>query len=153
MSAPDEINHTLRYAPPVDLSKFAWLSVAAAVVTIGLKGGAAWLTGSVGLLSDAAESLVNLVAAIVALFALKVAIKPPDDNHPYGHSNPGLGDRRGGNRCELVLFETLGIHMFQKMDEDPIPHGDQFLINHIYTLHPIGSHLVSHGLPKHRILW
>lgn len=86
MSAPDEINHTLRYAPPVDLSKFAWLSVAAAVVTIGLKGGAAWLTGSVGLLSDAAESLVNLVAAIVALFALKVAIKPPDDNHPYGHS-------------------------------------------------------------------
>lgn len=86
MSAPDEINHSLRYAPPVDLSKFAWLSVAAAVVTIGLKGGAAWLTGSVGLLSDAAESLVNLVAAIVALFALKVAIKPPDDNHPYGHS-------------------------------------------------------------------
>jgi len=86
VSAPDEINHTLRYAPPVDLSKFAWLSVAAAVVTIGLKGGAAWLTGSVGLLSDAAESLVNLVAAIVALFALKVAIKPPDDNHPYGHS-------------------------------------------------------------------
>ncbi|MDI9627015.1 MAG: cation diffusion facilitator family transporter [Acidobacteriota bacterium] len=86
MSAPDEINHSLRYAPPVDLSKFAWLSVAAALVTIGLKGGAAWLTGSVGLLSDAAESLVNLVAAIVALFALKVAIKPPDDNHPYGHS-------------------------------------------------------------------
>ncbi|NLH70519.1 MAG: cation transporter [Brooklawnia sp.] len=80
------MNHSLRYAPPVDLSKFAWLSVAAAVVTIGLKGGAAWLTGSVGLLSDAAESLVNLVAAIVALFALKVAIKPPDDNHPYGHS-------------------------------------------------------------------
>lgn len=60
--------------------------MAAALVTIALKGGAAWLTGSVGLLSDAAESLVNLAAAIVALVALKVAIKPPDLNHPYGHS-------------------------------------------------------------------
>ena len=48
------------------LKKFAWLSVAASVVTIVLKAGAWWLTGSVGLLSDAAESLVNLVAAIVA---------------------------------------------------------------------------------------
>ena len=86
MTALDENNQTPRYAPPVDLSKFAWLSIAAAVVTIGLKGGAAWLTGSVGLLSDAAESLVNLVAAIVALIALKVAIRPPDESHPYGFS-------------------------------------------------------------------
>jgi len=77
---------TLRYAPPPDLSGYAWLSIAAAIVTICLKGGAAWLTGSVGLFSDAAESLVNLVAAIVALIALKVSIKPPDDNHPFGHS-------------------------------------------------------------------
>jgi cation diffusion facilitator family transporter len=75
-----------RYAPPVDLTGFAWLSIAAAIVTIGLKGGAAYLTGSVGLLSDAAESLVNLVAGIVALIALKVAMKPPDENHPFGHS-------------------------------------------------------------------
>lgn len=58
----------------------------AAVVTISLKAGAAWLTGSVGLLSDAAESVVNLVAAVVALYALKLAIKPPDRNHPYGHN-------------------------------------------------------------------
>lgn len=75
-----------RYAAPVDLSKFAWLSIAAAVVTIVLKSGAAWLTGSVGLLSDALESVVNLVAAIFALVALKVSIKPPDSNHPFGHS-------------------------------------------------------------------
>ena len=86
MTTFDENNRTPRYAPPVDLSKFAWLSIAAAVVTIGLKGGASWLTGSVGLLSDAAESLVNLVAAIVALIALKVAIRPPDESHPYGFS-------------------------------------------------------------------
>lgn len=75
-----------RYSPPVDLTKFAWLSIAAALVTIVIKGVAAALTGSVGLLSDAAESLVNLVAAIVALFALRAAVKPPDDGHPYGHS-------------------------------------------------------------------
>ncbi|WP_245725829.1 cation diffusion facilitator family transporter [Propionibacterium cyclohexanicum] len=75
-----------RYAEPVDLSKFAWLSIAAALATIGLKSWAAWTTGSVGLLSDALESLVNLVAAVVALFALKVSIKPPDDNHQFGHS-------------------------------------------------------------------
>lgn len=73
-------------SPRVDLTKFAWLSIAAAVVTIALKAGAWLLTGSVGLLSDAAESIVNLVAAIVALIALRVAAKPADKNHNYGHS-------------------------------------------------------------------
>ena len=67
------------------LAKFAWLSIAAALVTIGLKSGANLLTGSVGLLSDAAESLVNLVAAVVALIALNVAARPADDNHNFGH--------------------------------------------------------------------
>lgn len=67
------------------LTKYAWLSIAAAVVTIALKTGAYLLTGSVGLLSDAAESVVNLVAAIIALIALTVAAKPADANHHYGH--------------------------------------------------------------------
>ena len=70
---------------PPELSRFAWLSIAAAVVTILLKTGAYLVTGSVGLLSDAAESVVNLVAAIVALIALRVAAKPADENHHYGH--------------------------------------------------------------------
>lgn len=69
-----------------DLTRYAWLSIAAAVVTIGLKSGAYLLTGSVGLLSDAAESIVNLVAAIVALVALRVAAQPFDDNHHFGHA-------------------------------------------------------------------
>ncbi|ANI91392.1 cation diffusion facilitator family transporter [Dietzia timorensis] len=68
------------------LKKFAWLSVAASVVTIVLKAGAWWLTGSVGLLSDAAESLVNLVASIVALIAITIAERPADDDHQFGHS-------------------------------------------------------------------
>lgn len=68
------------------LTQFAWLSIAAAVVTISLKAGAYLLTGSVGLLSDALESLVNLVAATVALIARSVAAKEPDEEHAYGHA-------------------------------------------------------------------
>src|SRR5215210_2980011 len=69
--------------PP--LTRFAWLAVLAAVLTIGLKTAAYLLTGSVGLLSDALESLVNLVAAIAALIALSVAEKAPDEEHAFGH--------------------------------------------------------------------
>ncbi|TCW25725.1 cation diffusion facilitator family transporter [Dietzia cinnamea] len=68
------------------LKKFAWLSVATAIVTIALKVGAWWVTGSVGLLSDAAESVVNLVAAAIALGAISVSERPADDDHQYGHS-------------------------------------------------------------------
>ena len=67
------------------LTRFAWLSIAAAIMTISLKAGAYFLTGSVGLLSDALESVVNLVAAIVALIALTVAHQEPDEEHAYGH--------------------------------------------------------------------
>jgi cation diffusion facilitator family transporter len=66
--------------------RFAWLSVLAATVTIGLKALAWRLTGSVGLLSDAMESLVNLAAAIVALGMLHVAAWPADEEHAYGYS-------------------------------------------------------------------
>ena len=65
---------------------YAVLSVIAALVTIGLKGGAYLLTGSVGLLSDALESFVNLIAALVALLALSVAARPADEEHAYGHT-------------------------------------------------------------------
>jgi len=68
------------------LTKYAWLSIAAALVTIGLKGLAYLLTGSVGLLSDAVESLVNLAAALMALAMLIVAARPADQEHQYGHS-------------------------------------------------------------------
>ncbi len=69
-----------------DLSRYAWLAIAAAIATIALKSGAWLLTGSVGLLSDAAESVVNLVAAFVALVALRVAAQPADDQHQFGHA-------------------------------------------------------------------
>src|SRR6187399_611165 len=69
----------------IRLTRFAWLSIGAAVLTIGLKLSAFFVTGSVGLLSDAAESLVNLVGAVVALVMLTIAARPPDDEHAYGH--------------------------------------------------------------------
>lgn len=68
------------------LTPYIWLSIIAAVITISLKTIAYVITGSVGLLSDALESIINLVAAISALFFLKLAEKPPDEDHVYGHS-------------------------------------------------------------------
>ncbi|MDO5738820.1 MAG: cation diffusion facilitator family transporter [Ornithinimicrobium sp.] len=86
MTTPDQPTASTRHPQPVDLTRFAWLSIAAAVTTIALKSTAWLITGSVGLLSDAAESIVNLVAAVVALVALRVALRPPDRKHNYGHS-------------------------------------------------------------------
>ncbi|MFQ3679107.1 MAG: cation diffusion facilitator family transporter [Pseudanabaenaceae cyanobacterium] len=65
---------------------YAWLSIAAAVLTMALKAGGYLLTGSVALLSDALESGVNLLAAGVTLWMLQVAAQPPDAEHPFGHS-------------------------------------------------------------------
>lgn len=62
------------------------LSVAAAVATIAMKTGAWWVTGSVGLLSDAMESFVNLASALFALLMVAIAARPADDDHPFGHS-------------------------------------------------------------------
>jgi divalent metal cation (Fe/Co/Zn/Cd) transporter len=67
--------------PP--LARLLWLSVAAAVATFALKTLAWALTG--GLLSDAAESLVNLAAALFALVIVHWSARPPDEEHPYGH--------------------------------------------------------------------
>ena len=71
---------------PVPLTRYAWLSIAAAVLTILLKTSAYFLTGSVGLLSDALESFVNLAAAVVALIALRFATRPPDEEFTFGYS-------------------------------------------------------------------
>lgn len=68
------------------LTKFAWLSIGAALATIALKTGAYFLTSSVGLLSDAIESLVNLAGAVMALVMLTIAARPADEDHVYGHS-------------------------------------------------------------------
>lgn len=70
----------------ISLKRYAYLSIAAALATILLKGAAWWLTGSVGMLSDALESFVNLAGALMALAMLSLAATPADDTHAYGHS-------------------------------------------------------------------
>jgi cation diffusion facilitator family transporter len=95
------------------LTKFAWLSIAAAVVTIALKSGAYLLTGSVGLLSDAAESLVNLVAAVVALIALHAAALPADDNHNFGH---GKAEYFSAGIEGLMIFVAAGVILVSSVE-------------------------------------
>lgn len=68
------------------LTRFAWISIAAAILTIVMKTAAYFITGSVGLLSDAIESIVNVIGGIMALSMLTVAARPADEEHAYGHS-------------------------------------------------------------------
>jgi cation diffusion facilitator family transporter len=68
------------------LTRFAWLSIAAAISTIAMKAVAYLLTGSISLLSDAVESVVNLLGALMALSMLTIAARPPDRDHTFGHS-------------------------------------------------------------------
>ncbi|HXU45816.1 MAG TPA: cation diffusion facilitator family transporter, partial [Thermoanaerobaculia bacterium] len=89
------------------LTRFAWLSIAAAVATIALKSAAYLLTGSVGLLSDAIESLVNLCSAIVALVMLTIAARPADERHLYGHSKAEYFS--SGAEGALILIAAASI--------------------------------------------
>lgn len=69
----------------MQVASYLKLSVAVALATIALKTAAWWVSGSVGLLSDALESLVNLAGALFALMMVIIAERPPDEEHPYGH--------------------------------------------------------------------
>jgi cation diffusion facilitator family transporter len=89
------------------LHRFAAVAIAVAVVVIALKLGAWWLTGSVGLLSDAVESLANLAGAVVAYLMLVLADRPPDDEHAYGHSKAEYF--ASGFEGGLILFAALGV--------------------------------------------
>ena len=91
------------------LTRYAWLSIAAALVTIGLKSSAYLLTGSVGLLSDALESLVNLAGAIMALAMLTIAARPADDDHPYGHGKAEYFSSGVEGTLILVAAASIGI--------------------------------------------
>jgi cation diffusion facilitator family transporter len=90
-----------------ELTRFAWLSVAAAVLTIALKAAAWLITGSVGLLSDALESVVNLVAALMALSMLTLAARPPSELHPFGYGKAEYFS--SGVEGALVLLAAASI--------------------------------------------
>ena len=89
------------------LTRFAWLSIAAALVTIGLKTAAYLITGSVGLLSDAVESLVNLLGGIMALAMLTIAARPADEEHAYGHGKAEYFS--SGLEGGLILVAAISI--------------------------------------------
>jgi len=92
---------------PPSLTRYAWLSIAAAIATMLLKSGAYLITGSVGLLSDALESLVNLAGALMALAMLTVAARPPDEEHAYGHSKAEYFS--AGAEGALIVIAALSI--------------------------------------------
>ena len=89
------------------LTRFAWISIGAAIATMGLKTIAYVLTGSVGLLSDALESLVNLAGALMALAMLTVAARPADEDHTYGHSKAEYFS--SGVEGTLILIAAVSI--------------------------------------------
>ena len=89
------------------LHRYVWLSVGAALVTLALKWTAWWLTGSVGLLSDAMEGFVNLGAALLALWMLRLAATPPDAQHPYGRSKAEYF--AAGIEGTLIVIAAAGI--------------------------------------------
>lgn len=103
------------------LKRYALISIIAALVTIGLKGSAYLLTGSVGLLSDALESLVNLAAAVVALAALSIAERPEDDEHTYGHTKAEYLASGFEGALILVAAVSIGVTAIPRLfDPQPI---------------------------------
>lgn len=89
------------------LERYAWLSVAVALATISLKTLAWHFTGSVGLLSDALESLINLAAALLAVSMLRLAATPPDEEHPHGHFKAEYFS--SGIEGALIVLAAAGI--------------------------------------------
>lgn len=87
--------------------RLLWASVWVALITIALKTLAWWLTDSVGLLSDAMESVVNLASAIFGLMMVTVAARPADDDHPYGHHKAEYFS--SGFEGILIIVAALGI--------------------------------------------
>jgi cation diffusion facilitator family transporter len=100
--------------------RYAWLSIAASLVTMGLKFGAYRMTGSMGLLSDALESLVNLSAGILVLIILIIATRPADDSHTYGH---GKAEYFSSGAEGVLILVAAGAIIFASIDRffNPVP--------------------------------
>jgi cation diffusion facilitator family transporter len=97
------------------LFRLLWLSIAAAIATISLKTVAWALTGSVGLLSDAAESVINLLAALFALGALRWALKPADEEHAYGHAKAEYFSAGAEGALILVAAAAIAVTAVERL--------------------------------------
>lgn len=105
------------------LKRFAWLSIFAALGTIALKAAAWKLTGSVGLLSDALESIVNLAGAMMALAMLTIAEQPADDRHAYGHGKAEYFSSGFEGFLILLAAGAIGVSAVERLI-DPQPLSD-----------------------------
>jgi cation diffusion facilitator family transporter len=138
------------------LSRYAWLSILAAILTIVFKSAAYFYTGSVGLLSDALESLINLVAAFFALLMIKIAAQPPDDDHSFGHDKAEYF--ASGIEGTLIFLAALGIiftavpRVFAPQPIDNLGFG--LIISMIATLINlfVGRLLIRVGRERHSIV-
>ncbi len=105
------------------LTRFAWISIGASILTIGLKTIAYQLTGSVGLLSDAIESLVNLAGGIMALMMLKIAARPADNEHAYGHNKAEYFSSGVEGTLILVAAASIAYAAYGRLlDPRPLEH-------------------------------
>ncbi len=100
------------------LERFIWLSIATAIATVVIKGVAAYISNSVGLWSDAMESTVNLVAAIVALWALRLSAKPADHNHDFGH---GKAEYMSAAVEGSLIFLAAGVIIYSAVQRLLVP--------------------------------
>jgi cation diffusion facilitator family transporter len=133
-----------------------YLSIGAGVITLLLKMVAYYLTNSVGLLSDAAESLVNLLAALAAYFALRYAAKPVDRDHPYGHEKVEFFS--SGLEGGLILVAALTIAWYavrRLLWEEPLERlgsGLLFLLPTVLINAAVGIVLLRAGRKHHSIV-
>ena len=104
------------------LERYIWLSIATAIATVTIKGIAAWVSNSIGLWSDAMESTVNLVAALVALWALRLSAKPADFNHDFGH---GKAEYMSAAVEGTLIFLAAGVIIYSAVERmlAPAPLG------------------------------
>jgi cation diffusion facilitator family transporter len=140
------------------LKQAVLLSIAAAVVTLLLKAAGWLLTGSVGLLSDAAESLINLAAAGFAYVSLAYAAKPVDESHTYGHEK--IEYFSSGLEGGLILFAALGIAAFavyrlvapQPLPLETLGVGMAFTLAATAVNAAVGQYLLRLGRRRHSIV-
>lgn len=99
------------------LARFAWLSIAAALLTIALKTVAYFLTNSIGMLSDALESGINLAGAVMALAMLRIAVRPADDDHNFGHSKAEYFSSGVEGILILIAAILIGVAAVQRFIE------------------------------------
>jgi cation diffusion facilitator family transporter len=105
------------------LPRAAWVAVIAAILTIVLKGIGYWFTGSVAILSDAMESLVNLITSVIALVVLTIAARPADEEHAYGHSKAEYFASGFEGALILIAALSIGVASVTRL-LDPVPFAD-----------------------------